>query len=52
MVRMALVMLIYNFDFEILDEELEFLHKGLFITDTNNIHMRVKKRVGVEKVEL
>lgn len=44
MVKMALCMLVYNFDFEAVDEKLEFMSSGFLLTDKNNIHLKISKR--------
>lgn len=48
-VRMALCTLVHNFDFVAMDSELEFVPKGLFITDKNNIRLKITKRVVVDE---
>lgn len=44
MVKLALCMLLYNFDFEAVDEKLEFMSSGFLLTDKHNIHLKISKR--------
>lgn len=44
-VRMALCTLIHNYEFEAVDKLMQFLQPGFVVTDVNNFHFRVTRRV-------
>lgn len=41
--------MLHNFDFEAVDQKLEFLPTGLVITDKNNIRLKIAKRQKVDQ---
>lgn len=44
MLRMALSTMIYNYNFEAVDEKIGFLKSGFILTDQHNIQLRISQR--------